>query len=437
MHGSDHQPARTRGVRQFAAGICVVVVASLLTACSSTNPANQTATKSSTPPIPASAFQDTTGVTAQSVTIGNVTTQVAGLFTGAVVGTEAYAAYVNAQGGVNGRKLVVQSADDQFAGATNKQATQYVLQHDFAAVGGLSLEDSFGGTVVAANPQLPDVAASLDPVTQKLANNFSPMPAAQGWPLGPLTYFKHKFPGQILHTATIIADLPSTVLAWNNEKSAMGHLGYKVLLDPALPPTQTDFTQQVVAMKNAGVQILFLEQEPQNYASAIFRDLQQQNFHPVVVLGAPAYSKQLIANSGGAAAVNGAYLEQPASLYLGEDAAAIPSITTFNTWVQKVSPGFTTDYFTLLGWLCTELFVDALRNAGAHPTRGSELQALRNITSFSSGSLVPVSNPAGKVPISCYLIGQVAGGLFQRLDDPPVSGPTHGFRCDQPYYTAK
>ena len=155
------------------------------------------------------------------------------------------------------------------------------------------------------------------------------------------------------------------------------------------------------------------------------------------MLGAPAYSKQLIANSGGAAAVNGAYLEQPASLYLGEDAAAIPSITTFNTWVQKVSPGFTTDYFTLLGWLCTELFVDALRNAGAHPTRGSELQALRNITSFSSGSLVPVSNPAGKVPISCYLIGQVAGGLFQRLDDPPVSGPTHGFRCDQPCYTAK
>ena len=42
----------------------------------------------------------------------------AGLFTGAVVGTEAYAAYVNAQGGVNGRKLVVQSTDDQFAGAT-------------------------------------------------------------------------------------------------------------------------------------------------------------------------------------------------------------------------------------------------------------------------------------------------------------------------------
>src|SRR5580704_9951092 len=127
----------------------------------------------------------------------------------------------------------------------------------------------------------------------------------------------------------------------------MQHLGYDVLYDPALPPSTTDFTAQVVAMKSAGVQILFLEQEPENYASAIFRDLDQQNFHPVVVLGAPSYSSQLIGGSGGAHAVDGAYLEQAASLYLGEDAAKIPAITTFNHWVQKVSPGFKTDFFTL------------------------------------------------------------------------------------------
>ena len=39
-------------------------------------------------------------------------------------------------------------------------------------------------------------------------------------------------------------------------------------------------------------------------------------------------------------------------------------ITTLNTWVQQVSPGFTSDFFTLTGWLCAELFVDALRKAG-------------------------------------------------------------------------
>jgi branched-chain amino acid transport system substrate-binding protein len=431
-----HLPLRHRPVPVRVAGTVLVAVACVLSACASTNSTATSASTGVVPPIPASAFSDHTGVTTSTVTIGNVTTQVAGLFTGAVVGTRAYAAYVNAQGGVNGRTIQVRSADDQFTGALNKQETESVVQQDFASVGGLSLEDSFSEPIIAADPGFPDVTASLDPATQKLPNNFSPVPAAQGWPTGPLLYFKQRYPAQVRHTATIIADLPSTELAWGNEKRTMAHLGYDVLYDPALPPTQTDFTEQVVAMKNAGVQILFLEQEPQNYASAIFRDLDEQDFHPVVVLGAPSYNRQLVANAGGADAVDGAYLEQAASLYLGEDAGAIPTITTFNTWVQKVSPGFTPDFFTLAGWLCAELFVDALRHAGSDPSRGSLLQALRHITAFDSGGLVPVTDPAGKVPVTCYLLGRVSDGAFQRLDDPSVSGSTGGFRCDGSYYTA-
>lgn len=436
MPRAGHRTARLRRNPRSSFAVSLVLVAGLLTACSSTTSTSSAGSGSSTPPIPASAFKDHTGVTATSVTIGNVSTELAGLFTGAVVGTEAYAAYVNSEGGVNGRKIVVSSADDHFQGSFNKQEVQVVIQSDFASVGGLSLEDSFSEPLVAADPGFPDVTASLDPATGKLPNNFSPIPNSNGWPTGPLLYFKQEFPTKIAHTATIIADLPSTELAWANEKNAMQHLGYQVLSDPALSPTTTDFTAQVVAMKNEGVQILFLEQEPQNYASAIFRDLKQQNFHPVVVLGAPAYSNQLISNAGGPGAVDGAYLEQQASLYLGEDAAQIPTITTFNTWVQKASPGFTPDYFTLTGWLCGELFVDALRDAGSDPSRGSLLQALRKITVFDSGNLLPVSNPAAKVPITCYLLGRVSNGNFVRLDDPPITGSTNGFRCDGTYYRA-
>ena len=417
-----------------AVGLSLALVAGLLSACSSSGSSGTASGGSTVPAVPQSAFSDHTGVTPTSVTIGNVTTQLAGLFTGGLVGTQAYAAYVNSQGGVDGRRIVVSGADDRFQGAVNRQATQDVIQTDFASVGGVTLEDSFSEPLVAAAPGFPDVTASLDPTTQKLANNFSPLPASNGWPTGPLLYFKQKFPTRIAHTATIIANLPTTELAWAQEKQTMVHLGYSVLLDPALPPTTTDFTEQIVAMKNAGVRILFLEQEPQNYASAIFRDMTQQNFHPVVVLGAPSYNPQLIANAGGQGAVDGAYLAQAESLYLGEDAAQIPAVATFNTWVHKVSPGFTPDYFTVIGWLCAELFVTALRNAGTDPSRGSLLQALRKITAFDSGKLIPVTDPAGKVPVTCYLLGQITNGTWQRLDDPPVDGPNDGFRCDGTYY---
>ena len=430
---ASHRGDRTRTA---ALVLALALVVGLSAACSSTNSSTDASGGSSTPPIPQSAFSDHTGVTPTTVTIGNVSTQSLGLFTGGLVGTQAYAAYVNSQGGVNGRKIVVSGADDRFQGAVNKQATQSVIQTDFASVGGVTLEDSFSQPLVAAAPGFPDVTASLDPATQKLPNNFSPLPASDGWPTGPLLYFKQKFPTKIAHTGTIIANLPSTELAWSHEKQAMQHLGYKVLLDPALPATTTDFTEQIVAMKNAGVQILFLEQEPQNYASAVFRDLTQQNFHPVVVLGAPSYNPQLIANAGGPSAVEGAYLAQTESLYLGEDAAQIPAVSTFNTWVQKVSPGFTPDYFSVIGWLSADLFVTALRNAGTNPSRGSLLQALRKIDAFDSGKLIPVSNPAGKVPITCYLLGQITNGTWQRLDDPPVNGADDGFRCDGTYYRA-
>ena len=130
-------------------------------------------------------------------------------------------------------------------------------------------------------------------------------------------------------------------------------------------------------------------------------------------------------------------MEQNTALFLGEDSPAIPAVSTFLTWVQKASPGFHADLYTLYGWLSAELFAQALKKAGPDPSRGSVLQALRTITSFSGGYLTGPADPAGKIPTTCYIIARIVKGTFQRLDDPPVDGPSHGYRCDQPFYYVK
>jgi branched-chain amino acid transport system substrate-binding protein len=439
MRSTHHGMAAAGRPPLLALALAGMVMAATLTACSSTQTpsATTTSSSSSSPPssaIPASAFKDYTGITPTSVSVGNVSTLVAGLFKGAAVGTEAYAAYVDAQGGVNGRKLIVDSGDDGYAGAPNKQLTAADIQKDFAMVGSFSLQDSFGGSVLAANPQVPNVTVTLDAATAALSNSFSPSPAAGGWQLGPLVYFQNKYPGDVLHAGALVADQPSAETKWAGELAAMNHLGYKVVYDPTFDISQTSFDQNVIAMKNDGVKILFLEQMPQNYAASVVKALNDQDFHPVLVLGGSTYSEELVPNAGGAAAIDGSYLEQNTSLYLGEDAGSLPAVNTFLTWVQKVSPGFKADLYTLFGWLSAELFSQALQSAGANPSRGSVLQALRGITSFSGGNLVGTANPAKKLPTSCYIIAQIENGQFKRLDDPPVSGPTHGYRCDQPYY---
>ncbi len=419
----------------------VAVVAVTAVACGSTKSSSTTTTSGSgsgsgNASIPSSAFSDHTGITATSVRVANVSTlAIGGLFKGALVGTEAYADYVNATGGVNGRKITVDSADDGFSGAGNKQATQNALTNDFSLVGGFSLQDNFGGQLLAANPGMPNVSVVLDPATNQLPNVFSAVPLNGGWEEGPLQYYKTKFPKAIDAVGTVVSDQASAQRDWVGQKYAMEQVGYKIIYDPSVPVTQTDYTQNVIAMKNAGVKILFLSQLPQNYASAMLKDLQQQNFHPQVILGSANYSNELVSASGGPSAVDGALFDQNTSLFLGQDAGQIPAVGLFNKWVQKASPGFKADLFTLYGWLSAELFSQALKNAGANPSRGSLLQALSKITSFSGDNIIAPNNPAAKTVGNCYLLGQVANGQYQRLDDPSINSSTNGYRCDYKYIT--
>ncbi len=430
----------TRGRRRRAGALATagLVLAATLTACSSTSPTTTPTTASGgsggTSSIPAAAFSDTTGLTADTVTVGNVSTLYAGLFKGALVGTQAYAAYVNSTGGLNGRKVLVDSYDDGYQGAPNKQETEQVAQKDFAAVGGFSLQDSYGETVLAADPSVPNVTVSLDQAAGDLPNSFSPDPAAIGWPTGGLLYFKSKYPSDVKHAASLVADQPSAITKWGGEKAAMEAVGYDVVYDQQFDITTTDFTQYVLAMKQDGVKILFLDQMPENYAAAVVKALNQQDYHPVVVFGASTYSEQLVPDSGGAAATQGDYLYQLTPLYLGEDAGVLPSVSTFLTWVQKASPGFKPDLYTLFGWLSAQLFAQAFSAAGKDPTRGSVLQQLHKITSFNGNYLITTGNPAGKVPGYCYVMARIDQGKIQRLDDPPVDGPTHGYRCDGSFY---
>ena len=202
-----------------------------------------------------------------------------------------------------------------------------------------------------------------------------------------------------------------------------------------MPVTQTDFTQNVIAMKNAGVKILFLcPAARQNYASAMLKNLQQQNFHPQVILG----RGQLQQRPGLGVGRTGRGRRRPVrSEHLAlprQDSARSPRWGC-STSGSKASPGFKTDLFTLYGWLSAELFAQALKNAGSDPSRGSLLQALSKITSFSGNNIIAPNDPAAKTVGNCYLLGQVINGQYQRLDDPPVDSSTNGYRCDYSYIT--
>jgi len=384
-------------------------------------------------PLTASARKATVGVTPNSVQVGNVSIlsgPVPGLFQGAPTGVKAYFAMVNAEGGVDGRTLDLDSYDDAFSGANNTADTQQAVGKDLALVGSFSLFDGYGCKVLAGDPAVPDVSVTLDAGTNALPDVFSAEPVGQGQELGPLLYWKKLYPTAVEHAAGILADVPSVIAQWDVQKATMEHAGYHFVYTSEINPLTTDLTPEVVAMRSAGVQAICITNLDYQLDALFLLDAAQQGWHPQLLFSAgPAYADQFMKAAGGAANADGTWLGLEQALYLGQDRAKIPADNQFLTWVAKVSPGWVPDLFTLYGWASAQLFVQALRAAGPDPTRGKVLSALRAITSFNASGLLAPTDPAAKRPSPCYLLARIVEGQYHRVADPPV-----GFRCDAPYY---
>ncbi len=147
-------------------------------------PAGSSPASSAAGSAPASPGGGTTGITANSVTIGqlaDVSGPVPGLFQGAENGLAAWAAYVNSTGGINGRKVNVKFVDAGLNCTNYTNGIKSLAGESFALVGTFSLVDACGEQTLKANPGLPDIeAAILNPALDPYPNVWSPLPSTPG-----------------------------------------------------------------------------------------------------------------------------------------------------------------------------------------------------------------------------------------------------------------
>jgi ABC-type branched-subunit amino acid transport system substrate-binding protein len=370
------------------------------------------------------------GVTGNSITLGNVsllTGPVPGLFKGAVVGTQAFFAYQNSIGGVCGRKLQLDARDDQFDANQNKAQYQDLLGKAFGFVGSYSVVDDGGAQVLSQHTDVPDVSQALGHSHFAIPNNFSIAPQAPGWRLGPLNYFKGKFPPDVIqHMAYFVEDTQSAVDAVDGEVKAAESVGYKFVYHRTIEPTEANFSSDVVAMQQNGVKGIFFAGEVGVFVR-MAKAMKQQAFSvPFANWGANAYDPAFV-TSDAVAATNGAILDQQLAMYAGEDANN-PEVQLFNTWLKRTAPSQHPDIFAAFGWESARLFVQALTAAGAKPTRASVMAQLKKIDNFDGNGMLAPSGPASKRPPTCFMIIKVDNGKFVRAD------PPSGFICDQGGY---
>ncbi|MHB1583815.1 MAG: ABC transporter substrate-binding protein [Acidimicrobiales bacterium] len=366
----------------------------------------------------------TPGITAHSVTVGQVDTlsgPVPGLFEGAKDGTEAYFAYINSKGGVNGRKLILQTDDDQFSAANYAADTAQLVKSDFALVGGFSLFDAAGVSAIN-QAKIPDVTYSLSAQRETDPYNYSPNPTPPGGSeLGPYEYYKSHYGDAYQHVGTLVGNVPSAIAGADAAEAAMKSLGYKFAYSRIVNPIESNYIPDVLKMRSAGVKMVFISSLSVGQVAALAQDMAQEGFKPALfTTSGVAYDSSFIPDAG--AAANGTYSTTNDALYLGQDAKVVPAVGLFDHWMKKVDPKAHLDLFGVNGWAAAEMFVQALKGAGKNPTRASLFAQLNKITSFDAGGLLATDDPAQKLPGHCWLLVRVHNGNWQRTGPDPKSG---------------
>jgi ABC-type branched-subunit amino acid transport system substrate-binding protein len=404
-----------------------------LVACSSktnngspTTSATSTPTGVSTPSSGGGGAGISTGVTPTSVTVGQVddlSSPIPGLFKGAEDGTKAYFAYINSQGGVNGRKLILDAEDSTFQGGQVATVTGHQINTEFALVGGFSLLDSAEKPLIDL-AHVPDVGFSLSPGLTTDPYLYSPEPnPAQYYPLNLFKYLKKTYPQAVKKVGIIWENATaSTTAAETAVETAMKAAGMQIVYDHGVGPFDTNFLPDIISMKAKGVKMFFSTELPDNYAATLAKQFQQQNFKAINIEGA-AYSSKLLSLAGSSA--NNMYIEQGYALYLGQDAKTVPAVALFDKWMKKVDPNPNFEIEAVYGWTSAELFAQALQSAGNPPTRQGLIAALNKITFFDAGGLVPPSDPAQAIPSGCFIMAQVQNGVIKRV----APSPPAGFYC--------
>jgi ABC-type branched-subunit amino acid transport system substrate-binding protein len=367
------------------------------------------------------------GVTASEIRIGNVSTltgPVPGLFRGALIGTQAFAAYQNSRGGLFGRQLRVLSGDDQLDSGKNRAAHLQLKDQVLAFVGSFSVSDD-GGASVLAECKCPDIGGSLSKARFNLPNHISPQPQPDGWRSGPPKWFAKKYPKEVIeHWALFGASVESTRAIRRGMEEIYKRNGFKRVYFREVQPNEQNFTGDVIQMQREGVRSLSWQGDVGNMAR-LARDMRQQNF--VVDLanwGNSMYDRNAFTIAG-EEALEGALIDQVYALFAGEDAKQIPEVALFNQWLKKIDPNQPVDLFSMYGWISGRLFVDAMTKASS-PTRTNLLAGMKTITKWDANGIVAPVNPAGKKASDCFFVFTVTKGTFKRVF--PTDG--RSFACD-------
>ncbi len=406
----------------------VVAAAATFAACSSSS-------KGSSSPTSAAGK----GANGSPITVGLVTTltgPAAEQFQGNLQGAQARIDLQNAQGGVNGHKINLVSADDQTSTTGASTAMSELIQSkgafaiinlsDFTAGGAYRIAQQAGAPAVGFPADGPEWGQQ--PNTNMVSMLGNVPPTGVGGIVNTVFPEVAKMVGAKNMAVLAIDGEPASIQGAQSFVKAAQAAGLKVgYTNYSLPVGTVNVTPTVLAMKQASVDG-FESGLLINTNLAIMTTAKQAGLNMVAPLLPGGYSQDLLNQPAAVQAAQGGVfpvfqhpVNEPTAATRTEQAA----FATYEHFTGVPSLGWTS------GWVSADLLIQGLKGAGANPTHASVLNALHNLKGYDADGLLPAPIDTslanfGKAPATeCYWFQQLKGNTLVNLNGgKPVCGNT-------------
>jgi ABC-type branched-subunit amino acid transport system substrate-binding protein len=364
----------------------------------------------------------TPGVTSTTITIGSSgpLSGEAAAAAGVLKGADAYFKYVNARGGVNGRKIAFKYLDDAYDPARTVENVRQLIQQDnvfalFSVVGtngNLAIRDF---TNAAGVPQVFSASG---------ATTFGRDYAKYPWTIGYLPPYAEEGELYAKHILATNAKKAKVAILYQSDdygkdllagfRRGLGAQARRTIVQTVgYDPTTSDVQSQVAQLKASGANT-FCVFAFGKFAIQAFVYANKLGWKPQIYVNDVASASSIMKldpQSTAEGAISILWGKDPATPKFRGDAGVALAAKIVKRYVPGGNPS---DGFLVAGMAEAYSFVDALKHAGKNLTRKGLMTAVTHMNEASNPFLVPGvkvhTTPADRFPISSVQLQRWHGG---------------------------
>jgi branched-chain amino acid transport system substrate-binding protein len=340
------------------------------------------------------------GVTSTSVAIGGTVplSGVAAAYAAVGRGADAYFKYVNAKGGVAGRKIEYTFLDDQYLPSNTVQQTRKLVQEDkvFAIYNSLGTEHNLAIRPFLNQLKVPQVFPATGATTFGTDHKqypwttagFQPSYIAEGRIYG-------KAIGQLgkgKKVAVLFQNDDYGKDALNGVKQGLRFAGRggKVVAAQSYEVSDADISSQVAKLRSSRADVFVIVATPKPAIQA-FIAVNKLGWKPKIIVNAVASASntmkiaQLSSGNRTEGAISIAFIKDPSDPRWANDAGG----KLYRTIFKQYGSGDITDVYNAYGMASAFTLVETLKKVGANLTRARLLSALNNLNVTNNPFLLP------------------------------------------------